>query len=185
MGEQQQLDGTTSPQRDQEPSGDYSKKYAIPKFPEYGQLRVEDQGQSHLTVLSFGSPVMLPDGKVGRILQDIPLNPELVQAINDHRVKTTARRIHGTTVSNLLVLEIPRMHFIFVSGPPRDFMFYLRNSDYKKKLTKREGEIQVETRNITTKDPDQFDPVGRPQGVMHLYAHRDFVRRVQAPRPVR
>ena len=180
MPEQGELQGIAAPSKGREPTGGYHKKYPIPKFPEFGQQRFEDMGQTHEAVIPFGSPVMLPDGKLGRVLEDVRLTPELFQMIEDRGLKKTTRRVGGKNVS-LITVEVPRAHILFAADLPSAFRFYLTDEQYRKRIRRREGEIQADTRYIATKDPAQFDPAGASKGVMHLLVHPAFAQQVRRP----
>lgn len=168
-----------------EPIPSHHRTYPIPRHPEYGQQRIENQNDPYSYSVVWGTPALLPNGQTGRILQDIFLTREQFEALREGRSHKTTRKIAGRTVRDLLVVEVPAQHILFVAEPPRAFVYYTFDSDYRKRLTKRDGEIKADTRYITTKDPRDFDKLGAGKNIMHLYVNKAFIGRHLRTAPVR
>lgn len=181
---QGEFPGIATPARIKEPLTPHHRTYPIPRHPEYGQQRIEDQNEPYSYGVIWGAPAFLPNGKTGRILQDIRLTKEQFERLHEGRSPKTSRRIAGRTVRDLLVVEVPAQHILFASELPRDFVYYTFDSSYRKRLAKRDGEIKADPRYITTKDPRDFDPAGAGKNIMHLYVHKAFIGRHLRTAPV-
>ena len=167
-----------------EPHGETYRTYPIPRLPNAGRQKIEGIDTTHSYVLTFGSPIMLPDGSTHRLLQDLPLSKEQYEAVKGRRAPTTSRRIAGKT-RKLLSLEFPIQHILTAREPlPLAFAFYLDNDDYRRRLRAREGDITVDGSFIRNLDPRHFDPVKAPQDIMRVYAHKAFVHNFTSSQPL-
>lgn len=156
---------------------------SIPLLPDFGRQRLEQGDSPYDYILAYGSPVLLPGDRVGRILRDLRITPEQYDAIVAGLARADNRRLSGRN-NKLTIIELAAESFPLLEDTQRDFVHFLNNADYRKQLKKREGQISGRTDKIRTMNPADFDPRNSQRGFMYLRTNKAFVHKLRRPAPV-
>lgn len=158
-------------------------RLTIPTLPDFGKMRLEEAGSPYYFVLAYGTPILLPGDRTGRILKDLEISSEQYESIAGDTGRTDVRRIAGTN-NKLAVIELSAESFPFIGDGHRDFVQYIKSPEYRKQLKKREGEIQGDPSKIRVLNPKDFDPINAARGLMYLRTNKAFVHKLKKPAPV-